>query len=240
MNAYTSSNSDLVDKYFAALKREPQLSFEEQMELFPLAQKGNKAATEKLVRSNLRFVVTIAKGYQNRGLDFCDLIAEGNLGLYDAIKKYDTSSGYKFSTYAVNWIRMRIREAIEANNVIRVPRKANVDKSTFIASSLDEQLGDDESYTLSDSIADDSYLSADKALEEKEMIKSVRGLMRLLDERERYVVENYYGFAGEKKSCQEIGKAINRTRQMALNIKNAAINKMRTGAIACGLDAYIA
>lgn len=240
MNTYTSSNNDLVEKYFAALSREPQLSFEEQMELFPLAQKGNKAATEKLVRSNLKFVVSIAKGYQNRGLDFCDLIAEGNFGLYDAIKKYDTSNGCKFSTYAVNWIRMRIREAIEANNVIRVPRKANVDKSAFIASSLDEQLGDDDSYTLADSIADDSYLSAEKALEEKEMRKSVRRLMKILNERERYVVENYYDFTGEKKSFQKIGNEINRTKQMAVNIKNSAISKMRAYAFDCGLDSYIA
>lgn len=238
MNTHTSN--DLVAMYLDALKNEPQLSLEEQMELFPLAQKGDKDATRKLVSSNLRFVVFVAKGYQNRGLDLIDLIEEGNLGLYDAIKKYDTSLGYKFSTCAVSWIRMHIREAIEANNVIRVPRKANVDKTDFVAASLDESLGDDFSFTLGDSIADDSYLSVEESFEEKEMARFVRSMTHCLNERERYVVENYYGFNGEKKSFQKIGDELHCTKQMATHIKNIALKKMRENADAYELEAFVA
>jgi len=103
---------------------------EEEEKTAKLAAKGNKAAKEKLVNSNLRFVIMVAKKYQGKGLPLEDLIGEGNLGLLNAVKNFDVEKGYRFITYAVWWIRQAIIKAIhEKGRMIRLPSNKNKELS---------------------------------------------------------------------------------------------------------------
>lgn len=109
-------------KYLTDIARLQTVSPEEEAELCYRAQAGDKDAMEALIKANLRFVVTVAKQYQNRGLNITDLISEGNLGMITAAKKFDPTKGYKFISYAVWWIRQSIRNALtESGNLIRIP-----------------------------------------------------------------------------------------------------------------------
>ncbi len=108
--------------YLKEINRIPLLSRDEETELAIAAKNGDKRAKDKIVNSNLRFVVNIAKKYQNKGLEITDLISEGNLGLLTAIEKFDVTKGYHFISYAVWWIRQSILKAIsEKSRAIRVP-----------------------------------------------------------------------------------------------------------------------
>ncbi|MBS7260084.1 MAG: RNA polymerase sigma factor RpoD/SigA [Treponema sp.] len=115
-------DENVLGMYLKEINKVPLLSYEEECELAKSAQAGDKAARDKLVNSNLRFVVNVAKKYQNHGLDLTDLISEGNIGLLTAIEKYDVSKGYHFISYAVWWIRQSILKAIcEKSRAIRLP-----------------------------------------------------------------------------------------------------------------------
>ena len=108
--------------YMQEINRIPLLSKEEEEKIAHLAAEGNKAARDKLVNSNLRFVISIAKKYQNKGLLLEDLISEGNMGLMSAVTHFDADKGYRFITYAVWWIRQAIIKAInEKGRMIRLP-----------------------------------------------------------------------------------------------------------------------
>ena len=115
-------NDNILALYLKDINKIPMLSHEEQSELADKAQKGDKKAQDKLVNANLRFVVNVAKKYQNHGLDLTDLISEGNLGLLTAVEKFDSSKGYHFISYAVWWIRQSILKAVcEKSRPIRLP-----------------------------------------------------------------------------------------------------------------------
>lgn len=108
--------------YLKEINRIPLLTREEENDLAVRAKNGEKAARDEIVRANLRFVVNVAKKYQNRGLDLTDLISEGNIGLLTAIEKFDVDRGYHFISYAVWWIRQSILKAIsEKGRAIRLP-----------------------------------------------------------------------------------------------------------------------
>ena len=114
--------NNILALYLKDINKIPMLSHEEQSDLADKAQKGDKKAQDKLVNANLRFVVNVAKKYQNHGLDLTDLISEGNLGLLTAVEKFDSSKGYHFISYAVWWIRQSILKAIcEKSRPIRLP-----------------------------------------------------------------------------------------------------------------------
>ena len=117
------SNSDSVlSMYLKEINKIPLLSYEEETELAVKAAKGDVAAKNKIINSNLRFVISIAKKYQKKGLELEDLISEGNIGLMTAIEKFDVSKGYHFISYAVWWIRQAILKAIcEKSRAIRLP-----------------------------------------------------------------------------------------------------------------------
>ena len=117
-----AQENNILALYLKDINKIPMLSHEEQSDLADKAQKGDKKAQDKLVNANLRFVVNVAKKYQNHGLDLTDLISEGNLGLLTAVEKFDSSKGYHFISYAVWWIRQSILKAIcEKSRPIRLP-----------------------------------------------------------------------------------------------------------------------
>ena len=115
-------DENILAMYLKEINKIPMISHEEEVELAQKAQAGDAAAKNKLVNSNLRFVVNVAKKYQNHGLDLTDLISEGNLGLLTAVDKFDASKGYHFISYAVWWIRQSILKAVcEKSRAIRLP-----------------------------------------------------------------------------------------------------------------------
>ena len=123
--SYVRSNRDdenVLSIYLKEINKVPLLTREEENHYARLAEKGDKAAKDKLVQANLRFVVNVAKKYQNQGLPLSDLISEGNIGLMNAIERFDVNKGYHFISYAVWWIRQAILKAIcEKSRMIRLP-----------------------------------------------------------------------------------------------------------------------
>ncbi len=118
----TNRSSAALDKYLVEIGREELISTDEEVELAQRIHHGDREALEKLTRANLRFVVSVAKQYQNQGLALNDLIDEGNLGLIKAAKKFDETRGFKFISYAVWWIRQSILQAIsEQSRIVRMP-----------------------------------------------------------------------------------------------------------------------
>ncbi|MCW0481420.1 sigma-70 family RNA polymerase sigma factor [Gaoshiqia sediminis] len=118
----TQRTDDSINRYFQEIGRYPMVSAEEEVELSVRIRGGDEAALEKLVLANLRFVISVAKQYQNQGLSFPDLINEGNLGLVKAAQKFDETRGFKFISYAVWWIRQSITQAIsEQTRIVRLP-----------------------------------------------------------------------------------------------------------------------
>ncbi|MBN2891565.1 MAG: RNA polymerase sigma factor RpoD/SigA [Bacteroidales bacterium] len=118
----TNRESASLDKYLQEIGKYELISVEEEVELARRIKKGDQNAIEKLTRANLRFVVSVAKQYQNQGLSLPDLINEGNLGLIKAAEKFDETRGFKFISYAVWWIRQSIMQAInEQSRIVRLP-----------------------------------------------------------------------------------------------------------------------
>lgn len=118
----TNRESDSLDKYLQEIGHEELISVEEEVELAQRIKNGDRKALDKLTKANLRFVVSVAKQYQNQGLSLQDLINEGNVGLIKAAEKFDETRGFKFISYAVWWIRQSILQAIaEQSRIVRLP-----------------------------------------------------------------------------------------------------------------------
>ena len=118
----TNRESAALEKYLQEISKETMISAEEEVELAQRIKKGDQKALERLTKANLRFVVSVAKQYQNQGLSLPDLIDEGNIGLVKAAEKFDETRGFKFISYAVWWIRQSILQAIsEQSRIVRLP-----------------------------------------------------------------------------------------------------------------------
>ena len=117
-----TTRNETLDKYLQDISRQPMISVNEEVELAQRIRQGDRAALEKLTLANLRFVVSVAKQYQNQGMSLSDLINEGNIGLLKAAEKFDETRGFKFISYAVWWIRQSILQALaEQSRNIRLP-----------------------------------------------------------------------------------------------------------------------
>lgn len=117
-----TTRNETLDKYLQEISREPMITVNEEVELAQRIRQGDRAALEKLARANLRFVVSVAKQYQNQGMSLPDLINEGNIGLLKAAERFDETRGFKFISYAVWWIRQSILQALaEQSRNIRLP-----------------------------------------------------------------------------------------------------------------------
>lgn len=122
LQSITDRQDASLGLYFKEVSKQPMLTPEEEMNLTSRIKNGDEEAVQKLVKANLRFVISIAKQYQNKGLSLVDLVQEGNLGLLESIRRYDNSKGVRFISYAVWWIRQAITHAIsEYCRIVRIP-----------------------------------------------------------------------------------------------------------------------
>lgn len=210
---------DLLKSYYASLKKCKPISKEEEFDLLKKAKNGDTEATNKVVESNLRFVWSVAKCYSNQGVPLLDLISEGNMGLFKALEKYDLDSGIKFITYAVYWVRLYIYNLITDKNKKNNTEVDFGDNNDLL---VQEKFGD----KLDSFITDDGLIDEDNDSKKKKMIE---GLMKVLNKREKSVVESYFGLNNEKEMdlsemSEKMGVSIERVRQ----IKKSALRKMRT------------
>ena len=139
----TNRDNAILEKYLRDISQEALLTPDEEVELSQRIRAGDEAAAEKLVKANLRFVVSVAKQYQNRGVSLQDLINEGNLGLIKAAHRFDETRGFKFISFAVAWIRQAIMQAVsEQSRIVRLPmNKVNaLSKIRNTASALEQEL----------------------------------------------------------------------------------------------------
>jgi RNA polymerase primary sigma factor len=150
----TNRDTASLEKYLHEISREGLITAEEEVELAKKIKVGDEAALDKMVRSNLRFVVSVSKQYQNQGLSLPDLINEGNLGLIKAAQRFDETRGFKFISYAVWWIRQSILQALaEQARIVRLPlnKIGSINKVNKVFSKLEQKF---EREPTHDEIAD--------------------------------------------------------------------------------------
>jgi RNA polymerase primary sigma factor len=157
----TNRDAASLEKYLQEVSKIPAITPEEEVALTQKIRSGNQAAVEKLAKSNLRFVVSVAKQYQNRGLSLSDLISEGNLGLIKAAKNFDETRGFKFISYAVWWIRQSIIEAVNTKSrLVRLPGN-KVNQRNHIKASMVQLEQELERSPTAEEIASHTHMAVD-------------------------------------------------------------------------------
>ena len=161
----TNRDTASLDKYLHEIGKESLITVEEEVDLAQRIRKGDRIALEKLTKANLRFVVSVAKQYQNQGLTLPDLINEGNLGLIKAAGKFDETRGFKFISYAVWWIRQSIMQALaERSRIVRLPLN-QIGSLNRINKAFSRFEQENERTASPDEIADSLELTKDKVVD---------------------------------------------------------------------------
>ncbi len=263
----TNRESASLDKYLQEIGHEELISVEEEVELAQRIKKGDRKALEKLTKGNLRFVVSVAKQYQNQGLSLPDLINEGNLGLIKAAEKFDETRGFKFISYAVWWIRQSILQAIaEQSRIVRLPlnqvgsvNKINRILNKFVQEnerrpsveeiadkvdlpeekiidamkvngrhvSVDAPFVEGEENSLLDILPNQDTPNADNALVLESLREEIGRALSTLNERERNIIEAFFGINQTEMTLEEIGDKYGLTRERVRQIKEKAIRRLR-------------
>lgn len=266
----TNRESQSLEKYLQEIGKVDLLTPEEEVDLAQKIKDGDQEALERLTKANLRFVVSVAKQYQNQGLSLSDLINEGNLGLIKAAQRFDETRGFKFISYAVWWIRQSILQALaEQSRIVRLPlnkvgslNKINrafseleqeferepspeelaelleipteeVETTLGVAArhvSMDAPFIDGEDNSLLDVLENNSTPDTDAALEYRDSLrKEIERSLNTLTDRQADVIKLYFGLGIEHPmSLEDIGDKFGLTRERVRQIKDKAINKLRS------------
>lgn len=275
----TNRESAALDKYLQEIGHEDLISIEEEIELAQRIKKGDRKALEKLTKANLRFVVSVAKQYQNQGLSLPDLINEGNLGLIKAAEKFDETRGFKFISYAVWWIRQSILQAIaEQSRIVRLPlnqvgsvnkinrilnkfeqeheRRPNVDEISDQIDlpedkiveamkvngkhiSVDAPIMEGTDSSLLDVLPNTESPMADNELVMESLREEVASALNVLNERERNIIECFYGINQREMTLEEIGDKFGLTRERVRQIKEKALRRLRQNTKSKQLKSYL-
>lgn len=263
----TNRETASLEKYLQEIGKEELLTVDEEVELAQRIRMGDRKALERLTKANLRFVVSVAKQYQNQGLSLPDLINEGNVGLIKAAEKFDETRGFKFISYAVWWIRQSILQAIaEQSRIVRLPlnqvgsvnkinrvlnkfeqenerrpsleeisEKTNLPedkiddalKVTGRHVSVDAPFAEGEDNNLLDVMVNDDAPMADKTLVMESLRAEINTVLKCLNERERNVIEAFFGINQPEMTLDEIGTKYGLTRERVRQIKEKAIRRLR-------------
>ncbi len=227
------------------VERERQLS--ERICSGEISEREKNQIYKELLEGNLRFVITVAKQYQNQGLDFPDLVAEGNLGLMKAIKNFDWGKDLRFISYAVWWVKQSILQSLNDNartirlpvNVVQDLHKAKKeiesnggkldDKFQNLPSMIDLDMNiNEDGDTLVDIIKNDDAEMPDEVFNSKDMLKQkMFEILNILDEREKVIIGDYFGLTGTPRTLEDIGSDFDLTKERVRQIKEKALRKLR-------------
>lgn len=248
-----------IEQYFEDIKNRPQLGAEEENRLVNKVKEGDEEAIKRLIEGNLKFVITVAKKYKDNGLSLSDLINEGNFGLIKAAKKFDPDMGYRFISYAVWWIKQSIRQSLNDNSrTIRYPNslinKVNKVKKNLNINDVSEleehenEIGvelptcifyddavdnNDNGYTdLSIEDEEEDIKIKESAKENEDNMKTeLQRTMEILDERERNIIEKYYGINRNDErtmTLEELGEEHDLTKERVRQLKKIGMRKLRS------------
>jgi RNA polymerase primary sigma factor len=263
----TNRDSESLEKYLVEIAKEGMINLEEEVQLAQRIRQGDQRAMEKLVKANLRFVVSVAKQYQHQGLSLPDLINEGNVGLIKAAQKFDETKGFKFISYAVWWIRQSILQAIaEQSRIVRLPlnkigtinkihkalnkleqehhRMPTADEISALTEipedkindtlsmsnrpvSVDAPLTEGEDSSLIDIMENKEIPMADSTLLNESLKKEIQRTLSTLSEKERKVIEYFFGIGKKEMSLEEIGAEIGLSRERTRQIKETALRRLQ-------------
>ena len=252
-NSTIPINQDEIQVYLKDIRKIKVMTPERERELSELISKGELSDSDirkierELVEGNLRFVITVAKQYQNQGLPLPDLINEGNFGLLKAIRNFDWSKNLRFISYAVWWVRQSILQSLNDNaRTIRLPvnvvqdlykakkeielKGGNLsDKFQNLPSIIDLDMNiNDEGDTLIDIIKNENADMPDEIFNSQDVLKTkLIGLLDILDEREKIIIEDYFGITGTCRTLEDIGTDFNLTKERVRQIKEKALRKLR-------------
>jgi RNA polymerase primary sigma factor len=263
----TDRGSEALDKYLQEIAKEELVTMEEEVELARRIREGDRKALERLTKANLRFVVSVAKQYQNQGLSLPDLINEGNVGLIKAAEKFDETRGFKFISYAVWWIRQSILQALaEQSRIVRLPLnqvgaagkisrimnkfeqenerhpsvneieeqidlpKDKIDEALNLSThhvSMDAPFADGDENSLLDVLVNEDSPTADRQLVLESLKTEIDSMLKLLNERERNILQAFFGINQPELTLEEIGVKYGLTRERVRQIKEKAIRRLR-------------
>jgi RNA polymerase primary sigma factor len=252
-------NTEEIQQYIKDIRKIPVITHDRQEEIFELlksknlSKKDRKELYDELVVGNLRFVISIAKSYQNQGMDFMDIISEGNIGLIKAAERFDPTSGVKFISYAVWWVRQSIMASLNDNSrTIRLPsniiqeaqkqrKEESLDNHNLIINQEDDQSNTNLPYCvglnseinedgdqLIDIIPNQNADNPENSLNSIEEIKKKVSLMlSVLDDREKTIIERYYGLTGIESNLEDLGEEFGCTKERIRQLRDKAIKKLR-------------
>ena len=246
-------NQEEIQHYLKDIRKKKVMTPQREKELAELMKSGILTQLEiekvnkELLEGNLRFVITVAKQYQNQGLDLSDLIAEGNYGLMKAIKNFDWNKDLRFISYAVWWVKQSILQSLNENaRTIRLPTNVVQDlqraKRELDAKGgeldirfsnlpsmidLDTEINEDGDSFL-DVLKNEDAQMPDESFNSKDVLKTkLLGLLTCLDERERVIIEDYFGLTGTSRTLEDIGTDFNLTKERVRQIKEKSLRKLR-------------
>ena len=251
----TNRESASLDKYLQEIGREELITVEDEVELAQRIRKGDQSALEKLTRANLRFVVSVAKQYQNQGLSLPDLINEGNLGLIKAAEKFDEQS--RIVRLPLNQVGSlnKINKALskfeqenermpspdELADILDIPREKIADTLRVSGRhvSVDAPFVDGEDNSLLDVLVNNDSPNADRGLVNESLNKEIERALSTLTERERDIVKYFFGIGTQEMTLEEIGEYFGLTRERVRQIKEKAIRRLRHSARSKLLKSYL-
>src|SRR6266511_4354466 len=225
-----ASTTDALQLFLNEAGRYPLLTAAEEVELAKRIERGDKQAKDRMINSNLRLVVSIAKKYQGHGISLLDLIQEGIIGLIRAVEKFDWRRGYKFSTYATWWIRQAVQRGVaNKSRTIRIPVHI-VEREQKISRAERELSAKLERSPTDEEVAKKANLSLKHVEEVRVSLAetAVRSAVETLPEREREVVKLRFGMNGDRdpKSLEEIGRQLGITRERVRQIESQALGRL--------------